>query len=92
VRATRTHAAVQLGVSPRGALALYRACEAFAAIQGRDYVLPDDVKRLAPSVLAHRLLTTTRTRMRGQRNLEIIAEIVDAAPVPVETITPPPKR
>ncbi len=92
VRATRTHAAVQLGVSPRGALALYRACEAFAAIQGRDYVLPDDVKRLAPSVLAHRLLTTTRTRMRGQRNLEIIAEILDAAPVPVETITPPPKR
>jgi MoxR-like ATPase len=92
VRATRNHAAVQLGVSPRGALALYRACEAFAAIQGRDYVLPDDVKRLAPGVLAHRLLTTTRTRMRGQRNLEIIAEIVDAAPVPVETITPPPKR
>jgi MoxR-like ATPase len=92
VRATRTHAAVQLGVSPRGALALYRACEALAAIQGRDYVQPDDVKRLAPSVLAHRLLTTTRTRMRGQRNLEIISEIVDATPVPVETITPPTKR
>ncbi len=62
VRATREHAAVNLGVSPRGTLALYRACEAYAAMRGRDYVQPDDVKRLAPSVLAHRLLTTTRAR------------------------------
>lgn len=92
VRATREHAAVQLGVSPRGALALYRACEAFAAIQGRDYVQPDDVKLLAPSVLAHRLLTTTRTRMRGKRNLEIISEIVQATAVPVEMIAPPPAK
>jgi MoxR-like ATPase len=92
VRATREHAAVQLGVSPRGALALYRACEAFAAIQGRDYVQPDDVKLLAPCVLAHRLLTTTRTRMRGKRNLEIISEIVQATAVPVEMIAPPPAK
>ena len=88
VRATRAHPAVQLGVSPRGTLALYRACEAFAAMQGRDYVQPDDVKHLAPSVLAHRLLTTTRTRIRGKRNMEIIVEIIQATPVPVETITP----
>jgi MoxR-like ATPase len=87
VRATRTHAAIQLGVSPRGTLALYRACEAYAAMQGRDYVLPDDVKFLAPSVLAHRLLTTSRTRMRGQRTAEIIQEIIQAMPVPVEIIT-----
>jgi MoxR-like ATPase len=92
VRATRAHPAVQLGVSPRGTLALYRACEAFAAMQGRDYVQPDDVKRLAPSVLAHRLLTTTRTRIRGKRNMEIIVEIIQATPVPVETITPPADR
>jgi MoxR-like ATPase len=92
VRATRSHASVQLGVSPRGALALYRACEAYAAIHGRDYVQPDDVKYLAPSVLAHRLITTTRTRMRGQRNLEIIAEIVQRVPVPVETIVSPERR
>jgi len=90
VRATRAHPSVQLGVSPRGTLALYRACEAFAAIRGRDYVQPDDVKRLAPSVLAHRLLTTTRTRLRGKRNMEIIAEVIQATPVPVETIKPPP--
>lgn len=88
VRATREHAAVQLGISPRGTLALYRACEAFAALQGRDYVEPDDVKRLAPAVLAHRLLTTTRTRIRGKQHLEIIAEIIQATPVPVETIAP----
>ncbi|HEY5003299.1 MAG TPA: MoxR family ATPase [Ktedonobacteraceae bacterium] len=92
VRATREHDAVQLGVSPRGTLALYRACEAYAAIQGRDFVLPDDVKYLAPAVLAHRLLTTTRTRMRGKRTLEIIDEILRSIPVPVETIALPPTR
>ncbi len=92
VRATREHPAVTLGVSPRGTLALYRACEAFAAMQGRDYVQPDDVKRLAPSVLAHRLLTTTRARLRGSAALAIITEIVASVPVPVETISLPQKR
>jgi MoxR-like ATPase len=92
VRATREHAAVSLGVSPRGTLALYRACEAFAAMQGREHVLPDDVKLLAPSVLAHRLLTTTRARLRGSATDAIIKEIVETIPVPVETIALPPKR
>jgi len=92
VRATRQHPAVNLGVSPRGTLALYRACEAYAAMQGRDYVEPDDVKRLAPSVLAHRLLTTTRARLRGSASEAIIAEVVEATPVPVETIALPNKR
>src|SRR5437870_678990 len=92
VRATRGHASVQLGVSPRGTLALYRACEAFAAMQGREYVLPDDVKRLAPSVLAHRLLTTTRARLRGSATDAIMKEIVETIPVPVETIAVPPKK
>jgi MoxR-like ATPase len=91
VRATREHAAVSLGVSPRGTLALYRACEAYAAMRGRDYVQPDDVKRLAPSVLAHRLLTTTRARLRGSASEAIIKEILDATPVPVETIALPHK-
>ena len=92
VRGTRKHVAVQLGVSPRGTLALYRACEAYAAMKGRDFVQPDDVRHLAPSVLAHRLLTTTRTRMRGQRNMEIIQEIIAATAVPVERIAPPSTR
>jgi MoxR-like ATPase len=92
VRATRSHAAVTLGVSPRGTLALYRASEAYAAMQGRDFVQPDDVKQLAPAVLAHRLLTTTRARLRGSASEAIIEEIVAATPVPVEAITLPQKR
>jgi MoxR-like ATPase len=92
VRATRGHPAVTLGVSPRGTLALYRACEAYAAMQGRDYVQPDDVKRLAPSVLAHRLLTTTRARLRGSAAEAIITEIGASVPVPVETISLSQKR
>ncbi|HTI13066.1 MAG TPA: MoxR family ATPase [Dictyobacter sp.] len=90
VRATRSHDALQLGVSPRGTLALYRACEAYAAIQGRDYVQPDDVKYLAPFVLSHRVITTSRNRMRGRRVTELIEELVRLIPVPVETISTPP--
>jgi MoxR-like ATPase len=92
VRATRSHPSVQLGVSPRGTLALYRACEAFAALKGRDYVQPDDVKHLATSVLSHRLLTTSRSRMRGQQSVEIINTLVENTPVPVEKIAPPSGR
>jgi MoxR-like ATPase len=92
VRATRRHPSVQLGVSPRGTLAFYRACEAYAAMQGRDYVLPDDVKRLAPSVLGHRLLTSSRTRMRGMQSNEIIKNILATTPVPIEKIAPPRNR
>lgn len=87
VRSTRSHKDIQLGVSPRGTLALYRACEAYAAIHGRDFVVPDDVKYLAPFVLGHRLMTTHRNRMRGRRNAEIIAEIIQATPVPTEEIS-----
>lgn len=92
VRATREHPAVMLGVSPRGTLALYRACEAYAGMQGRDYVQPDDVKRLAPSVLAHRLLTTTHARLRGSAGDTVIQEILETTPVPVEMISLPDKR
>lgn len=92
VRATREHPAIELGVSPRGTLALYRTCEAFAALHGREYVEPDDIKHLASHVLAHRLLSTTRTRLRGKRHREIIAEILQATPVPVEEIAPAPGR
>ena len=88
VRATRNNPAIQIGISPRGTLALYHACEAYAAIQGRNYVQPDDVKYLAPRVLAHRLLTTTRTRMRGKRSLELMENIVRSVAVPVEKIAP----
>lgn len=91
VRATREHAGVSLGVSPRGTLALYRACEAYAAMQGREYVIPDDIKQLAPSVLVHRILTTTRARLRGGASEAIVQEIISTIPVPVETIAAPQK-
>ena len=83
-RATRSHAAVELGVSPRGTLFLYQAAQAYAALQGRDYVLPDDVKHLTPSVLTHRVLIGAQTRLRGHTAAEIIQEIVDSVPAPVE--------
>lgn len=84
VRATRDHRAVELGASPRGALALYRTAQALAAVRGRGFVLPDDVKYLAPIVLTHRIIISPQTRLRGRRPEEIIAEIVDTVPVPVE--------
>jgi MoxR-like ATPase len=84
VRATREHQAIELGVSPRGTLALYRTTQALAAMRGRKFVIPDDVKYLAPSVLTHRLIISPQTRLRGRRTEEIVAEIVDTVPVPVE--------
>ena len=83
VRATRDHPAVDLGVSPRGTLALYRASQAWAAIQGRDYVLPDDIKALTPTVLTHRIHISPQTRLRGRTPEEVLAEVISQAPVPV---------
>ncbi len=84
VRATRSHAAVQLGASPRGSLALYRGAQARAAIAGRAYALPDDVKALVQPVLGHRVMTTSQARVRGKGAGEVLQEIVTATPVPVE--------
>jgi MoxR-like ATPase len=83
-RATRGHPAVELGVSPRGSLALFKTSQALAALRGRDFVIPDDVKYLAPSVLTHRILIHPQTRLRGRTPEQVIAEIVDSVPVPVE--------
>ena len=83
-RATRGHPAVELGVSPRGSLALYRAAQSLAALRGRDFVIPDDVKYLAPSVLTHRISIHPQTRLRGRTPEQVITEIVDSVPVPVE--------
>jgi MoxR-like ATPase len=83
-RATRAHSAVELGVSPRGTLFLYHGAQAYAATQGRDYVLPDDVKYLAPSILTHRLILGAQTRLRGRTTQDLIHEIVEAVPAPVE--------
>jgi len=85
-RATRAHPAVDLGVSPRGSLALYRTSQALAAIRGRDFVLPDDVKALARSVLAHRIMINPQTRLRGATADEVVMDVVAETPVPVERL------
>jgi MoxR-like ATPase len=82
-RATREHAAVELGASPRASLALFNAARAYAAMRGRYYVMPDDVQRLAPPVLAHRIILSSQSRLRGRDAESLIREIVEAAPVPV---------
>ncbi len=85
VRATRNHPAVDLGASPRGALALYRVCQAHAALRGRDYVLPDDVKTMAPHVLTHRIHISPQTRLRGRAASEVVSEVVGEVAAPVFT-------
>lgn len=84
-RATRAHADIELGASPRATMALYRTCQARAAIEGRDFVIPDDVKHLAPFVLTHRLMVNPQTRLRGRQPQEIILDVVNSVPVPVES-------
>jgi MoxR-like ATPase len=83
VNATRTHPDVYLGASPRGSLALYRTGQALAALMGRDYVIPDDVKALAESALAHRLIIKTSSSMHDIDPRQVVAELLNT--VPVET-------
>jgi MoxR-like ATPase len=83
-RATRGHPEIDLGASPRATLALYQASQAWAAIQERDYAIPDDVKTVAPHVLTHRLMISPQAQLRGRQPSELVADIVDSVPVPVE--------
>jgi MoxR-like ATPase len=84
-RATREHAEVALGASPRGTMALYHCAQAWAALHGRTFVVPDDIKKLAPYVLTHRILIQPQVRLRGRKPEDVVAEIVDTIPVPVES-------
>jgi MoxR-like ATPase len=83
VSETRKHPQVEVGASPRGSLALVHAAQAHAALQGRSFVLPDDVKKLAPSVLAHRLVLTPESRARGVEDTAVVTDILNRVPVPV---------
>lgn len=83
--ATRRHDEIYLGASPRGSLGLLSAARAWAALNGRDYVLPDDVKALAEPVLAHRLIVSPAARMRNIDGRGIIKELVGRIPVPGAT-------
>lgn len=80
--ATRNHTNIYLGVSPRGSLALFRASQALAAIRGRGYVIPDDVKLLARPTLAHRIIVTPAARVRSITSDAILDEILQSVPVP----------
>jgi MoxR-like ATPase len=82
VNATRDHESVYLGASPRGSLALMRATQAYALLDGRDFVQPDDVKTLAEATLAHRVIVSPSARVREVDALQIVAESVDRVAVP----------
>ena len=83
ISATRTHASISSGVSPRGTLALLKACQVYAAIKGRDYVIPDDVKTLAVPVLSHRIISYTNIA-KNSNKAAIITGIIDSVPAPTE--------
>lgn len=83
VRATRDNTHVELGASPRGSLALFRASQAMALVSGRDYVLPDDVKELAIAVLGHRLIIKPEARHQGLTPESVLSNILRQVPVPV---------
>jgi len=82
VDTSRKHDEVYLGASPRGSLALFRSSQARAALQGRDYVTPDDVKRMAVPALAHRLIVGSAARIRDVDARDIVGEILSRVPVP----------
>jgi MoxR-like ATPase len=82
--ATRNHRSIELGASPRASLGLYLAAQSLAAIRGRDYVIPDDVKYLAGPVLSHRLVCKPEARLKGRSADALIEEILTEVPVPVE--------
>jgi MoxR-like ATPase len=86
-RATRNHQGIELGASPRASLGLHLASQALAAIRGRNYIIPDDVKYLAVPALAHRLIAKSEARLRGHSLETIVSEIVSTVPVPVEEQT-----
>jgi len=86
VERTRTHESLALGVSPRGSQALFRAVQALALMEGRDFAIPDDVKRLAAPLFAHRVVVNTRTTLaqrRAEAGERIIEEILSQVEVPL---------
>jgi len=84
VHATRNHPDITLGASPRASLALYKGSQAYAALQGRDHVIPDDIKRLAPLVLAHRLVVKSTSALRGRTATALVADLLATVPLTLE--------
>lgn len=88
VEATRHHEDVFLGASPRGSIALFNAVRAWAAIRGRDFVIPDDVKLLAEPTLAHRIIIGPAARMRGYDSRAVVADLLRSIPIPTTNGAP----
>lgn len=84
--ATRSHPDLTLGVSPRGSLALLKAAQALAAIRGRDYVIPDDIKILVPLTLAHRLILSPEAELRGRTARAILEDVLENTPLDLGTV------
>ena len=84
IHATREHESLQLGASPRAMMALYRAAQALAALRGRAFVVPDDVKYLVYPVLVHRIIPRAESHLRGHTAEEALREVIESVPVPVE--------
>jgi MoxR-like ATPase len=85
--ATRIHPDLSLGVSPRGTLALLKSAQALAAVRGRDYVIPDDVKTLVPLTLAHRLILKPEAELRGRTAQLILADVVEKTPLDLGSVS-----
>jgi MoxR-like ATPase len=84
VRATRSHADVALGASPRGSLALYKSAQALAALRGRDHVLPEDLRQLVPLALGHRLIIKPESQLRGRTAEAVLRDVVEQVPLALE--------
>jgi MoxR-like ATPase len=84
VNATRTSDEIELGASPRSTLALARAGQAHALMEGRDFVIPDDIRAMAAPVLTHRILPSARVELRGRSKAQIVESLINDIPVPVE--------
>jgi len=84
--ATRDHPDLSLGVSPRGTLALLKASQALAAIRGRDYVIPEDVKTLVPLTLAHRLILKPEAELRGHTALTVLEQVLEKTPLDLGSV------
>ncbi len=83
VNQSRSHSDLELGASPRGSIALMKMAQAWAVVNERDYIIPDDIKEIAPAVLAHRLIIKSKSRLRGADKKKIIREIVKRTEVPI---------
>lgn len=84
VHATRDHAALALGASPRGSLALFRAAQALAALRGRDFVIPDDIKQVAVACLAHRMMMNPENALSGETTTGVVRELLKQVEVPIK--------